>query len=110
MAGIVAPAHVQLGTGDTEIVAERANGSAPIRVFLLVVNTDNIARWYTINRYDSDGGESAAQSNAIAWREPLAPKTARKVEVSLTLTEGWKISGRASVASGVIVHVDAIEE
>lgn len=101
------PAHIALGTGDTQIVAE-VGASTQKRVYILIVNTDNMDRDFFIHRYDSGSAESALQTNAILWNRKIAALGEELIEISTTLTTGWKISGRASVANVVIVHVDEI--
>ncbi len=101
------PVHVALGVADTEIVAE-VGASTTKRVFVMITNTDTVIRTFQLHRYDSGSAESAVQTNAIFWSRSIAPNSSELLEVSLTLVTGWKISGLASAANVVIVHVDDV--
>lgn len=109
MATILDPAHVTLGTTDTEIVAQVGAG-VKVRVFLLITNTDVSDHKVWLHRYDAGSAESADQDNAVYYGFDLGGGGEQIVEVSMTLSAGWKVSGRASVASAINVHVDSIQE
>lgn len=103
------PAHVALAATEGDVVAELASGEVE-RVFLLIVNVDTASRTFSLHRYKSGsgGGESKADTNAIFKDRKIPPSGDEVIELSVTLTEGWKLTGLADVADKVIVHVNTV--
>lgn len=108
-ASVSEPAHVALGTGETDIVAELSSGEVE-RVFILITNIDTAERSFSIHRYKSGdgGGESLADTNAIFKDRRIPPQGDEVIELSLTLTAGWKVTGLADAADKVIVHTNTV--
>ena len=98
------PLAIPLGVADTNIVT--AGAAEILRVDgILIANTDNVERTFRLHSWISTGGP-AAQTNAMYF-DVLIPHNASWVYPGpmMTIPNLWRLSGLASAANVVIVHV-----
>lgn len=107
-ANIEAPDHVAIAITETDVVAQVAAGATK-RVFLLITNIGTLAATLDLHRYDAGGAESLNANNAIYKSRPIEPNSLELLEVSFTLTAGWKVTALASVVDSIVIHTDTID-
>ena len=107
-ANIEAPDHIAVGTSEGDVVPELTTGQTK-RVFLIITNIGIAAATLDLHRYDAGGAESLNANNAIYKSRPVEPNSLELLEISFTLTAGWKVTALASAASSIVIHTDTID-
>lgn len=100
-----APDVVTLGLTDTEIVAPVAADTTKV-VTLLITNITSSAVTFQLHVFDDNGGAgAAADGNALFKSRTLGGNSEEVIQVTVPLTADYTITGLASAASAVNVHV-----
>ncbi len=107
-ANIEAPDHIAVGTSEGDVVPELTTGQTK-RVFLIITNIGIAAATLDLHRYDDGGAEVLAADNAIYKNRSIEPNSSELLEISFTLTEGWTVTAKASVANAIVIHTDTID-
>lgn len=100
-----APSVVTLGITDTEIVAPVAANTTKV-VTLFIANIGTVAVTFQLHIFDDNGGAgAAADGNALFKNRTIGPNSEEVIQLSLPLTEDYTVTGLASAASVLNVHV-----